>query len=366
MPLARACRSLFMPAGAFAFLAVLSFQAALLADASAALNPTDSAWKMICKAEGISAQDANDARLVFDKHCHWLHAKRPQSWAAWHYERRSQWALETLHERLLTGCYEPSQDSVMVALRTGNYNCVSATILFHIVAEELHLPVSAVQIRGHVWSRVLASQVIDIESTCEDWFELANWQRETSPSAKAGGSTRVLSFAGLVAKIPYNRATVAASKGDYAYSLEQLDLALLLDPADAAATKNRKLIQQDYSVHCLLPKKGDQVVKLFQDRVFADSVDTVRPTKEVAEQLILRWCQAGRFADAVTLRQSMSSEIASATVEEIYHDWLKVAIREGKATRARNVLRSALVDLQGDQAAMSRLRIEFRAYLDGS
>ncbi|MBQ1456664.1 MAG: tetratricopeptide repeat protein [Thermoguttaceae bacterium] len=83
---------------------------------------------------------------------------------------RVRTVFEFLRRRLLTGHYEQNHSSVAATLATGQYNCVSATVLFNALASEVGLNVRGVETTGHAKSRVILSDgTLDIETTCTDW-----------------------------------------------------------------------------------------------------------------------------------------------------------------------------------------------------
>ncbi|MCL2622624.1 MAG: tetratricopeptide repeat protein [Planctomycetaceae bacterium] len=89
-----------------------------------------------------------------------------------------QTIFETLHHRFLTGKYDVACTNLAQAIDTGDFNCVSATVLFHAMAQQAGLDVCGLEMRGHALSRVrFDQQVIDLETTCADWFQLSEHER---------------------------------------------------------------------------------------------------------------------------------------------------------------------------------------------
>ncbi|GHT24177.1 hypothetical protein FACS189419_08950 [Planctomycetales bacterium] len=83
--------------------------------------------------------------------------------------------FETMHRELLTKDYSLDCTEVGRVLQTGNFNCVSATVLFNCLAEKAGLNVYALEMPGHALSRVKFNGVsMDLETTCPNWFELKN------------------------------------------------------------------------------------------------------------------------------------------------------------------------------------------------
>lgn len=80
----------------------------------------------------------------------------------------------SLHGDVLKGRYDINCTDLGQVLETGNYNCVSATVMFNVIAQRLGLDVCGLEMPGHALSRVkLANgEYIDLETTCANWFSL--------------------------------------------------------------------------------------------------------------------------------------------------------------------------------------------------
>ena len=109
-------------------------------------------------------------------------------------DRLVQTIFETLHGRLLTGKYDVACTNLAHAIDTGDFNCVSATVLFHAMAQQAGLDVCGLEMRGHALSRVrFDHQVIDLETTCADWFNLSERERRRADTpSKVGYDTAYL------------------------------------------------------------------------------------------------------------------------------------------------------------------------------
>ncbi len=78
-----------------------------------------------------------------------------------------------LHDVVLTEKYNLNCSSLVAALETGVFNCVSATALFNCFATRAGLDVAALETTGHAKSRVkFADSFLDLETTCSSWDRL--------------------------------------------------------------------------------------------------------------------------------------------------------------------------------------------------
>ncbi|MDR1384761.1 MAG: tetratricopeptide repeat protein [Planctomycetaceae bacterium] len=100
---------------------------------------------------------------------------------------REQWAkivFEGLHKLLLIGKYDMACTDLVQSLESGDFNCVSATVLFHAMARQAGLDVCGVEMQGHALSRIrVGQQTIDLETTCVEWFNLSPQARLRSQQA---------------------------------------------------------------------------------------------------------------------------------------------------------------------------------------
>ena len=173
-------------------------------------------------------------------------------------EELAKLIFDTLHTELLTGTYNIENTNPAVSFETGNYNCVSATVLFNSLAQKSGLNVCGLEMSGHVLSRAkYGDSVTDLETTCPNWFSRNAKEKQNATQSRIGGVTvqaakpltagktdeivrisREITDVQLVAAIYYNQgydhwqanrlpeATVATAK------------ALLLDPENENAWGN--------------------------------------------------------------------------------------------------------------------------------
>ncbi len=79
--------------------------------------------------------------------------------------------LSFLHKGPMSGGYESRQCNLAALLDTQKFNCVSATVLYNIVAERLGLKVAANEVPEHIFSIVYdGRQWVDVETTSPHGF----------------------------------------------------------------------------------------------------------------------------------------------------------------------------------------------------
>jgi len=144
---------------------------------------------------------------------------------------------DLLHGAVLTGAYNDDTADVRSTLDGGDYNCLTATILYNELCRRRGLTAVAVSLPGHVYSRVEdrvpgTEEPIDVQTTYRDWFRSAT----VSDSQQPGG--RCLKPTELIAKLYYKRGVRCHRQQRYAESVANLRTACSLDAEDAAARDN--------------------------------------------------------------------------------------------------------------------------------
>ena len=172
--------------------------------------------------------------------------------------------LAFLHREILTEKYQIKTTCVDRALTTGQYNCVTSTILFRCLSAEFgHVPV-VMATPSHVFCRYPGAEHLDVETTCPDWFALpinsdiiAN-----HPANQPNIELRALSDIEVLGKLFYNRATDKLDSKKYAAACELLRTSLVLDPADSAARENLLAAINNWSLQRCEAGEYSQAVEL--------------------------------------------------------------------------------------------------------
>ena len=82
--------------------------------------------------------------------------------------------FEAMHKEILTQPYSLDCTELSKVMKTGHFNCVSATVLFNCLAEKAGLNVCALEMPGHALSRIKFADGItmNLETTCPTYFDL--------------------------------------------------------------------------------------------------------------------------------------------------------------------------------------------------
>jgi hypothetical protein len=174
--------------------------------------------------------------------------------------------FEAMHREILTKPYSIDCTELSKVMRTGYFNCVSATVLFNCLAEKAGLDVCALEMPGHALSRVKfpGGVAMNLETTCPTWFDLQSDQERqmatrervapvvatpipataqnaaAQPEAIAGLSSnlREITPVQLVATIYYNLGVDLMNKKSYPEAAAANIKALYLDRHNEQAWSN--------------------------------------------------------------------------------------------------------------------------------
>jgi hypothetical protein len=241
--------------------------------------------------------------------------------------------FESLHREILTQPYDINCTEISRVFETGHFNCVSATVLFNILANRAGLDVCALEMPGHALSRIkFGTESMNVETTCPNWFELqseiarknatmlrvapapavasnANGQSAVSATDAeklndASKKLREITPVQLIATIYYNKGVDFHAEKRYAEAAAANVKALQLDPNSETAWGNLMAAINNWAIEIVSDtKRYDLAAMLLDQGVYLD------PTYEKfqANQLhvFYHWiydlAREGRVADAKTV-----------------------------------------------------------------
>ncbi len=202
---------------------------------------------------------------------------------------RLQQAFRALHSEILYGGYHIGASNPGEAIQSGQFNCVSATILFKLVADSLGFEVRVLQSPTHAYCLVRCEDNwVPVECTCPTWFDnlsnrdqlaqdvdrqnfgktLSNGNRlehpmvsraqqsEGAPDPKSG---RGISETQLLGTIYYNRGVASLLDRQYEVAVVSNLRAIQLDPENQSAQDN------------LLASLNNWAIALAERREFAEA-----------------------------------------------------------------------------------------------
>ena len=248
--------------------------------------------------------------------------------------------LRRLHRHILTGSFQPTATLVQQTLATGDFNCVTATILYHDLCQRVGIDVEIIAQSGHVCSRLTNSRA-EIETTRGDWF--TNVELRSSEQSRQAISTTA-----LLGRIYYNRALAKLEKKEFAAAIELLEKSLACDPRDHDAQENLLAGLNNWSL--TLCEQGDHQAALKQVArglaLRADYQPLLSNDLHVHQQWVTQLCREREYEQALQVLAAGKSRRPTAPLfasgeRAVYEAWLKRCNEQGDTATAAQVLRRA-------------------------
>jgi hypothetical protein len=263
--------------------------------------------------------------------------------------KRAPALLAGLHREILRGKFRPTATLIQDTLTGGDFNCVTATILFHDLCQRCNVPVEIVAQSGHVTSRLKTIPQEEIETTRPDWFTRPEADVVIRSAAPSSSETkRVISPTELLGRVYYNRALAALEQKQFAKAIELLQLSLALDPRDHDAREN------------LLAGLNNWALALCDSRDYLAAAECISRGLQlqashaqlrsndlhVHQKWVAHLCEQQDFSQAIEILEAGRSRrpeaaLFSAGQRAVYEAWLKRCISSGDATTAAKILRES-------------------------
>lgn len=268
-------------------------------------------------------------------------------------ESRPQAVFRFLHGELLRGKYEASCNRLDRTLADGDYNCVSATLLYVQLCRDAGLDAVAVAVPAHVFTRFPSCQ-LDVETTYPRWFDMAASQRRADAESRraryqTGTATpREMNDNQLLGKVYFNRGVALLANNEFADAVTCLYLARELDPQDPSAAANLLAALNNWAL--ALGDVGDfeaatQLVT-YGLSLDAQSPQLLSNDLHLHQQWALALCQQSRHAEALGLLERGHGRRADAELFDsgrfaVYRRWVESLLVVEKVDEAFSVLSEA-------------------------
>lgn len=261
---------------------------------------------------------------------------------------RAAAALALLHRELLTGNYVANCADLAITFETGDYNCITATILYVALVSEIGLTPEAQHAPGHVWVQ-LRELPQPVETTCRTWFSLPGSEHQP----RVGSA---LTPAALVGKLYFNRGLQSLDQHNYAAATAAFQRSTQLDPTDTAAKQNW-LAALNNGALAFCEQRDFTTAETYLAQ--ASQIDPEYPPLQ-ANQLHLqqRWvvslCEAGEYAAALQRLNAGASRFPQAELFRggkvvVYRLWAEDLQRRGETHAALTKVELALAIEPHDQ-----------------
>jgi len=185
-----------------------------------------------------------------------------------------------LHKHLFTGKYRVEVSEPGHVFESGDFNCVSATLLFCDICRRLGIECHIVHWPEHVACLVVTETgAVAIETTCPIWFtkcrDDVGKMAETRPRrsfAAHAGTARRLTHAQLLGLIDYNRGVQHLNAKDHIAAMQASYRALQFHPENKAAWNN------------FLAAVNNRAVVLCRTAAFEEALELLQRGQQVAPE----------------------------------------------------------------------------------
>lgn len=262
-------------------------------------------------------------------------------------EHRPAAVLGALHREILAGKFQASATLLPATLATGDFNCVTATVLYFDLCSRAGVPVAIVAQSGHVNCRLLGPPANEVEPTRRDWFT-REWNETRLPEARSTEARQVISPVELLGRIYYNRALAELEKREFSTAISLLQVSIELDEADRDAQENLRAALNNWALALCEQGQYAAAVERIEMGLKLDSHYPMLLTNElhVHQQWALHLCRQGDFAGAIRVLEAGSRRQPEAPLfvtgkKSVFEMWVKACAAKGDTAAAAQVLRQA-------------------------
>ncbi|MEW6359679.1 MAG: hypothetical protein AB1696_25300 [Planctomycetota bacterium] len=202
--------------------------------------------------------------------------------------RARAWAIFNSMHRDLLKTYMTDSSDVRRIFDCGEYNCVSASLLFASLGGEYGLKITAEDMSGHVLTRLDGEgESFLIETTIPGWFTMSSPQRNIALGDlvyKHGfEARRPVTPLGLVSLVAFNRGVHLMNKDQFREAIAADFIAAMLDPGSPEAVENLLCAYIKFAFHLARQKRYDEALHVISK---AQGIDPYRLSLRVARSVI--------------------------------------------------------------------------------
>lgn len=291
--------------------------------------------------------------------------------------------LRFMHREILTGGYRLEHTDLRSALEEGRYNCVTATILYLILADAAGLKGCGLELPRHAMARLdFGTAGVDVETTCAEYFALgpeagavaslrigpgggiqpagnrvprgASLPEPPAPPAPPAQPPRLrtLGAAELAAMVYYNQGVDRLAEGQFAEAAAANAKALRLDPQSRTAYGNLLATINNWAVDYLLRGEYLEAIALLERGRALDPA--YEPFTLNYVHVACQWsgalCGQGSFAEAAAVLCEAAERLAAQTrlapaLHEVFQRWAAARYQAGDLLGAWAVFDVARTEL---------------------
>jgi tetratricopeptide (TPR) repeat protein len=264
--------------------------------------------------------------------------------------------LRAMHQHILTGEYQAACTGLDRALESGDYNCVTATILYRCLCAEFDIPIITLAEPDHVYCQLAVQPPVYIQTTSSDGFAVSSDFERVKPSSARhktgypgrGNGLREITDVELLARIYYNRGVSLLKKGQYQQAFDLLQISHQLDPENDIARQNILACINNWALSESDAERYRQAAELLSYGLeIAPDYGPFRDNElHVHHRWVMKLCGKGEFEQALDIlelghRRRPRAALFDSGRLSVYAAWKDSLLASGKAEEAAMVLATA-------------------------
>ena len=262
-----------------------------------------------------------------------------------------------LHREVWTGAYRVSCNSLRDSLASGDFNCVTATLLFAAMCERCDCSVQIMATPRHVFCRIAGEPPVDVEPTCANWFDADDAARRGAITARSVAAdtqyspeiSREISRVQLLARVYYNRGVALLEQRKFAPAVTALQASLRLDEHQSPARENLLAAFNNWALAECDAGGFEHAAELLGDarRVDPRFGPLAANDVYVHRQWIVQLCERGEFARAAAVLAEAHARRPDVPLFDtgrrtVFVAWSRSLVRADKPQAAAAVVRCGL------------------------
>ncbi len=265
---------------------------------------------------------------------------------------RRRIALELLHDRVLTGRYRQQSSDIREALKEGDFNCLTATVLYLQLCRNAGLAPVAGCSPTHVVALFAGEPGLQVQTT-------SRWGFDAVAGATANDQEiRRISDVELVGKVFYNQGVLRLEQAQYAEAVQAFVWSLRLDPRDESASHNLLAALNNGALAAAADHRFEEAQRCLR---LAAELDRSHEALVVNEQHVnYQWiealCRDRQFEKALDVahrgqERRPDAELYQRAVAVVYQRWAAELLSTQRRSQGQQLLQVAAAELPPDVAA---------------
>ena len=260
---------------------------------------------------------------------------------------RARAIFDRMHKQILKGVYRASCSDLRQAVHVGDYNCVTATILYYWLCNQYDVRCHLLAAPSHVLAEVHCLRPTRVETTCATWFDLG-----PENHVNRYESLRVVNEVQFLAKLYYNRGVNQLDNRQFAEAIVSFQRSVELDSHDVAGKENVLAAYNNWALFESDSANFERAIQILQEGSGVDAKykPFLANDLHIHQKWVISLCKKRLYGQAIGVLQRCNRRrpnipLFSEGRLSVYRDWSNYAIQKGRLDEAIQVLQVARKDI---------------------